>query len=248
MKLTVARPTSMPIAVDQPSDTTALISTLLPGAAIQNLPELRRDALIAPDHLPLRPTQRLVVLVPEDGLDEGALARRVWQLACGAALNVLFLGRSPDPESVAPTRRQLALLAAAVRQGDVSARASVVVGVSWLQAVEDVLQNGDLLVCIAGHRVSYLVVGRRRLGDVLARTFKTPVYLLGGLHLSRSPVLVQRARALVAWSISIAILVGFAGLQIWLSRNVSARFSPVLLGLSIIVEGLTLLKTIEWIG
>jgi hypothetical protein len=225
-----------------------MLSILLPGYSMQEGSVARGDALMAPDHYPLRPTRRLVVLVPDGGLDETALARRVWRLASSSALKVLFLGLSSDPECVAPIRRRLALLAVAVDQGEVSARVSVAVGSDWLQAVEDVLHDGDLLICIAGHRVPYHVIGRRKLGDALASAFRAPVYELGGLQISQSQVSMPWLRTLVAWSISIAILVAFAGLQIWISRNASSRLSPILLCLTIIAEGIILLRTIERIG
>ena len=245
MKMIAAQPMFVPGAVALPSDAIRMLSILLPGYSMQDVSEARGDTLIAPDHFPLRPTRRLVVLVPEGGLDDTALARRIWRLASSSALKVLFLGLSPDPECVAPIRRRLAMLAVAVDQGDVSARVSVEVGSDWLQAVEDVLHSGDLLICIAGHRVPYHVIGRRKLGDALAAAFQAPVYELGGLQVSQSTTFMPWARTLVAWSISIAILVAFAGLQIWISRNASPRLSPILLCLTIIAEGITLLKTIE---
>jgi len=248
MKMIAVWPTLLPGAVEQPSGTNATITAILPGRNLQDIPELRLDTLIAPDPCPLRPTRRLVVLVPDGGLDETALARRVWLLASSASLNVLFLALSPDQENEADTRRRLALLAAAVHQGDVNARASVVMEKSWFQAVEQVHTGGDLLVCVAGHRVPYRWLGHRKLGDALATAFHAPVYLLGGLSIGRSPAVGQKVRALVAWSISIAILAGFFGLQIYLSQNSGSQLAPLLLGLSVIAEGITLLKIIEWMG
>ncbi len=248
MKMIAVQPTLLPGAVEQPSGINAMITAILPGRNLQDIPELRLDTLIAPDYFPLRPTRRLVVLVPDGGLDETALARRVWLLASSASLNVLFLALSPDLENEADTRRRLALLAATVHQGEVNARASVVTGRSWLQAIEEVHTGGDLLVCIADHKVPYRLFGHKMLGDTLAAAFHAPVYLLGGLSIGRSPVVEQRVRGLAAWGVSIAVLFIFSAMQIWLSRDTSDRLMPFLLSLSVIAEGITLLKIIEWIG
>jgi hypothetical protein len=248
MKIISAQPAMIPNAAHQRPGVTEALSTLLPGYTLQEGSESRGDTLIVPDHYPLGPTRRLVFVIPEGGLDEIALTHRVWQLASSAALKVLFLSLSPDQESDAELRRRLALLASALHHGDVSARASVVVGSNWLQPVKDVLHGGDLLICLAEHWVPYHAIGRRKLGDGLAATFRTPVYLLAGMQVGRSPAFLQRVHTLVAWSISIAILVVFAGLQIWLSQNTSGPLSTVLISLSIIAEGITLFKTIDWMG
>jgi hypothetical protein len=248
MKIIAAQPAMIPNAAHQRPGVTEALSTLLPGYTLQEGSESRGDTLIVPDHYPLGPTRRLVFVIPEGGLDEIALTHRVWQLASSAALKVLFLSLSPDQESDAELRRRLALLASALHHGDVSARASVVVGSNWLQPVKDVLHGGDLLICLAEHWVPYHAIGRRKLGDGLAATFRTPVYLLAGMQVGRSPAFLQRVHTLVAWSISIAILVVFAGLQIWLSQNTSGPLSTVLICLSIVAEGITLFKTIDWMG
>ena len=224
------------------------ISRLLPGFPTQEAAEFREDVFITPQRFPLNPTRRLVVLVPDGNLDENALAHKIWRLASISSLQVLFLGLSPDEESASYIRRRLALLAAAIHQGEVSARSSVVIGEDWNRAVKKVLHSGDLLVCIARHMVPYRAIGRRKMGEALAVAFDVPIYLLGGLQVGRSPAQFQLVRSIVAWSLSIAILLAFAGLQIWISQNARPELSTILLCLSIIVEGITLYKTIEWIG
>jgi hypothetical protein len=248
MKIVTARPMTFPLATDPPSGAAVAITCVLPGYPFQAAAEFHGDTFIAPQRLPLRPTRRLVVLIPEAGLDESALARKIWHLASTSALQVHILGRSPDEARASAIRRRLALLAAGLRQGQVSASTSIVVGESWERAVRAVLRNGDLLVCIARHKAPTHLFRHRSLGEALATAFDAPVYLLGGLKLDRSPAQFQRMRSLAAWSLSIVILLAFAGGQIWLSQNLKSPLSPILLGLSIIAEGITLLITIEWMG
>jgi hypothetical protein len=248
MKLIVTRPMMDQNAARQRSIAPVEIATVIPGYSMEAASEYQADIFIPPSTSPLRATRRIVVLVPDGSLDETALARRVWQLASSASLKVLFLTLSPDLACVAPFRRRLALLASAVQQDNMSARTSVVVGSNWLQAVEEVLQAGDLLVCLACHKVPYFGIGRRKLGDSLAVAFQAPVYMLGGLSIGDSPTFHQRVQTLGAWGLSIVILVAFAGLQIWLSQNINTRLAPILISLSIIAEGITLFKTIDWMG
>ena len=247
MKTLAARSISIPTANQLPGKAMD-ISRLLPDFPTQEAAEFRDDVFITPQRFPLNPTRRLVVLVPDGSLDENALAHKIWRLASISSFQVLFLGLSPDEESVSYVRRRLALLAAAIQQGEVRARSGVVVGEDWNRAVKKVLHSGDLLVCIARHMVPYRAIGRRNMGEALAASFDVPVYLLGGLQVGRSPTQFQLVRSLVAWSLSIAILLAFAGLQIWISQNAHPELSTILLCLSIIAEGIILFKLIEKIG
>jgi hypothetical protein len=224
------------------------ISRLLPGFPTQEAAEFREDGFITPQRFPLNPTRRLVVLVPDGSLDDNALTHKIWRLASISSLQVLFLGLSPDDENAPYVRRRLALLAANIHQGEISARTSVVVGENWSYAVKKVLHNGDMLVCIARHMIPYRAFSSRNIGEVLAASHDVPVYLLGGLQIGRSPTQFQLVRSILAWSVSIAILLAFGGLQIWISQNAHPDLSTILLCLSIIAEGILLFKFIEWIG
>lgn len=243
-----ASPLGYPIAAGKRAGTPVGVSCILPGYPFDADADFHEDVCIAPQRLPLYPARRLVVLIPENDLDESALARKVWQLASLTYLQVHLLGRSPDEAGASAVRLRLALMAASLQQGRVSASTSIVVGENWSQAVRTVLRDGDLLVCLAGHSISYQVVRSRELGEALTAEFGVPVYLLGGLQLDRSPAQWQALRSLANWGLSLFILVNFAGLQIWLSQHVHSRFSPFLLSLSIIAEGITLLTGIEWLG
>jgi hypothetical protein len=119
---------------------------------------------------------------------------------------------------------------------------------NWNQAVKKVLHTGDLVVCMNSHLVPRLGIGRWKLGEALATDFDVPVYLLGGLQVGRSPQFLQQARSVAAWGLSIAILLAFGGLQIWISQNANPSLSVFLICLSIVAEGITLFKLIEWIG
>jgi hypothetical protein len=248
MKILTARPISIPSVANQVPGTAMDITRILPGFPFHEAAEFSEDVFIAPQRFPLGPTRRLVVLIPESDLDENALAHRIWNLASLTGLQVLFLGLSPDEESAPFIRRRLALLASAIHQGEVRARSSVVVGVNWSRAVKKVLHLGDLVVCIEGHKVPRRGFGRWRLGEALSADFDVPVYLLAGLQIGRSPVQLQSVRSLIAWSLSIIVLLTFGGFQVWISQNDNSTLSVWLICLTIVAEGIALFKLIEWIG
>jgi hypothetical protein len=248
MKIVTSRPLIFPLSSDRRNSTTLSISTLLPGYPSKVAPEFESDFIIAPRRFPLSPTRRLVVLIPEGSLDENLLARKTWQLASPAALQVLLLGISPDGERASTMRRRLALLSANLVQAKVSASTSIVVGGNWNQALRKVIRKGDVLVCIARHKIAYYNILPRALGETLASAFEVPVYMLGGLKVGWSPVYLQRVRSMAAWGVSMFTLVAFAWLQIWISQNASKQLSSILICVSIVAEAITLLKANEWIG
>jgi hypothetical protein len=224
------------------------ISVFLPGYYEEKSHDTAGDYLIAPDRPPLEPTRRLVVLIPEGDVDEGMLARKVARLAAAAALQLLFLGLSPDHESLPYLRRRLARLATLTAQGQGRASSNVIIGENWYQAANEVLRAGDLLVCFARHQVSFRIFGRRRLGELLSTSLSVPVLLLDGLHVGPSPYQWKWIQESFAWFVSIVLMGAFAGIQMWIERVSVTPSSTILLCLSVLIECLLIFKVNEWIG
>ena len=215
-----------------------------------DLPEnpLGRDSLLIPDQAPAKPAQRLVVVVPSGEISERDLARRVWQMAAVLHLPVLYLGLEPDESDVNTQRRRLSGLALLTSDPEIRANASVVVGKSWLQAIEKTLKPGDLLVCLAGHTILERVGKRKALGELLVKAVDRPVYMIGGFTIGPTARQLKRMKDAIAWtSILLVIAVSFGvliGIQNWTSGLTSTALSS----LSVVAE-LSLLWLInKWLG
>ena len=245
----------IPIPVDHPRilqedypDLVAKTQAVVPGYAQLPASVVDGDTLLFRDKLPLNPTQRLVVLVPPGEVDEIALARHVWQLATCSCLRVLYLALSPDVAQAAYQRRRLAGLAALTSDQNIHAHASVFAEKNWQQALEQIWQPGDLVVCLANHQVSNHLIWRRNLGDQLFETLGMPVYLLGGCEISPVPLDWQGIKGLFSIMTSLSLVVVFFGVQVIIERSINRPLATILLSLSVLVEIYLLYKNNEWIG
>lgn len=234
------------------------ISNQLAALPVQNwavLPEsskLRQaahasDTLLVPDQLLPVSVQRLIVLVPAGGIDEYALARRVWQLAAGSGLEVLYLALSHDAEQVSTQCRRLINLAALTTYPQVRVDTNVHTDKNWSQALRRTLQPGDLLVCLAEDSTTGFF-RRQPLAKRLAADLSVPIYLLGDLLVKPATPSRYWIREIAAWLVSIALIVSFYLIQVGIDQSYARPQSTILLVLSILVELYSLWKTNEWIG
>ena len=100
-----------------------------------------------------RPVRRLIVLVPSLEIDSILITRRVWELANTTGARVQFLGLYSNPAQEPSLRRELITMSAMVNNGNVSAKAEVAFGKNWFDIVKTRFQTGDMVVCLAQHRV-----------------------------------------------------------------------------------------------
>ena len=222
------------------------IAVLLPGYPLGERNPLAGDRLIVPDRIPITPTRRLVVLVPDGEFDEKALAKRIWELASRSDVNVLYLSLLPGPNDLARTRRRLTDLASMTNYGHVKASIKVKVGRNWAQAVAEILAAGDLLVCMAKHRVAYRVLGRKALGELLSSSFDAPVYLLAGSFTGASRERQKLVKEVLAWLLFFSVIAAFAGIQIWIDQEYREPLSTILLCISVVFELSLVLGVNEW--
>jgi hypothetical protein len=233
---------------DDPPDLAAQIQAVLPGYARLPTDVIEDDVLLIQDKLPLNPTHRLVVLVPCGEIDETALARRVWQLAGSSGFSVLYLALSPDVTQTAYQRRRLAGLAALTSGRDIHAHASVREEKNWRQALERTLQHGDLLVCLASHKVPEHLFWRRKLGEQLVETAGVPVYMFSGFKIVPVPQEWRAVREVLAWIGSLFLLAAFFGVQVSIDRAIDGPLATILLWISVGLEIYLLWKFNELIG
>src|SRR5512143_349730 len=124
--------------------------------------------------VPARP-RRLIVLVPESGIDTALTARKVRELANLLDRRIQFIGRCQDAALEPGIRRQLVTLSAIARDDKISTEVKVELGKGWLEVVKSNWQPGDRIVCFAGQQGGLL---RRQLGDILSATLDATVYVL----------------------------------------------------------------------
>lgn len=243
-----SRPAGPPPGMRSRSAAVQDITVLLPGYPPGQRDLLTGDRLIVPGRIPLTPTRRLVVPVPDGEFDQKALAKRIWELASTSGLNVLYLSLSPGPNDLARIRRCLADLASMTNYAQVRASTKTVPGRNWAQALAEALGAGDLLVCMAEHRVAYRLLGRKPLGELIPAWFDAPVYLLEGPLTGLSRQRNKLLRETIAWLLFFAIVAVFAVAQIRIDQALAQPFSTILMILSVLFELLLVLAVNEWMA
>jgi hypothetical protein len=94
-----------------------------------------------------------------------------------------------------------------------TAHIQILPGSSWLGAVRQVVQPGDLIVCHVDQAPGRWSWRRRRLAPLLAEKVDAPVYVLSGLYKSSQ----RLAKWLVCLAYEVALLVivgGFSWLEL----------------------------------
>ena len=252
MRFNPAHALSIPLEpqahADEKAKTPIDIEAILPGYRDHQDGTQHSDFLLMPERAAIRPAKRLVVVVPKGHFNEEELAHKVWQLASTTYLPILFLSLSTDPDGAAYLRRRLVTIAAITAFGEVKATTSIQEGRGWLQAIQRILQPGDLLVCLSEHQVPFRLIGRKALGDILATSLHMPIYLIGDLQIDDFSYRPSQIEAAFSWFASFAIIIAFALLQTRIYQTTSDPASTILLCLSVILEFFLILKTNEWIG
>jgi len=192
--------------------------------------EVRDVPIMAPTpSSPPSSTGRLVVVLP--GVVEPAfLARRI--LRAAGDREVMLLGICPYPVHEAELRRALALLAAFIRNAGTAVDIRLERGQGWLQALSAHVSDDDLLACCieTDSRAS-----GRPLHDILSAAFRMPVYVFLDPETEDEPAKGIGHR-LAPWLASLAVILGFLGLQITLTRSTDEAAKTLLLLLSLPVE------------
>jgi hypothetical protein len=248
MRLIQTRPTLIPLRPILRSKSPPDISGIRPTHPMEEAARSLGDTIFVPELVPFAPVKRLVVLIPGCNLDEDALVSKVWKLASAFFLPVLFLGLASDPDHLAFLRRRLAILTARTNYGVLKTGSCVFVGTKWEQAVEENIQPGDLLVCIAELQVSQRVFWHGSQGEALSRRFAVPIYKLQGLEADLPRFQLEKLKGFLALFLTLATIIAFGTFQVWIDEREASGFATAIICLSAILEIITILKVNEWIG
>ncbi len=156
------------------------------------------------------PVRRLVVLVPSADLDEVELARRIWELASAARLGVFFLALCRNESEEPRMRRRLTTLLALTRDDRIAIETRLSIGANWRREVERVLQEDDVVVCLAGHTVGWKQQPVRQALNELPAA----IWVLNDLDVSIPAAPNQSLNTLLFWSASLTTILVFLWLQI----------------------------------
>jgi hypothetical protein len=186
--------------------------------------------------VPITRTERLVVLVPEKELDENELARRIWGMAAPGALEVLLLSMYNEPGTEAYLRLRLVTMASLIREERVQVGISLLTAKNWIEAVRQVWQPGDLLVCLQGLRDSGWLKQGPDLAKQLSDSLALPVYAMSGFRFAPSLRQLRKQKEWIAWMGFLGTLAVCSWIQVQINRAVTGNLWTVFMVLSVLVE------------
>ena len=178
-----------------------------------------------------RAVGRLVVVVPDVG-EPALLASRIHQMAQARRQDVLMIGVASQFLSEAELRRKLTPLAAFLQDAGTMVQIRVERGLDWIPGFQSLLGDNDLLACRVDED---LPAAWERGMELLATRLGRPVYTITDCG-SPSPHRPRLAARLAPWLGSIAIILGFAWLQIGLGQRGDDPVTMAWLLLSVVVE------------
>ncbi len=169
--------------------------------------------------LRLMNAQRLIVLVPDQVVDDAALARRVWSLAVSRRLTVTYLGLARDADSEMRLRRELSLLQALTKDDRFKVEARPVAGRDWLKVLRAEIRPGDVVVCVASHQIERWGRKPQSAAQLIEASGLYPV-----LELRDVPIAAPErpSRLQVVWqAVPLIIIGGFFQVQVLIAQAVN---------------------------
>lgn len=162
---------------------------------------------------------RLVILVPEAGVDPNEMAEQVRRLDPESRLAIIYVALAATSEADEPwLRRELVTMGSLTRDGRPSVELRVAEGKDWIAALAPVYRAGDALVCLRARDPWMRWRRRPRLAEALARAFDATVVELDGLHIGGRPSRLGWIRSLLG-TVPFLIVAGFLALQVPLERH-----------------------------
>lgn len=176
--------------------------------------------------------QRLVVLVPNEQVDEVGIAREIWSLSVSPKMEVLLISLSPGRTQEYQIQRRLITLAAFIRNPWINVETRVVHGRRWQRALKPILKEGDVILCHVEQRVGWR---QQPLADMLGR-LDVPVWTLSGLLPRRIEMRRHWLVNVTFWTGALGILAFFFYLQTRLDILQDGLTRNVFLILTVVVE------------
>jgi hypothetical protein len=197
---------------------------------------LQAETLLAPEAAEFPEPRRLIVLVPDREFDEVRLGAYIHNLALQSRAGILFLTLASSPQMDSFLRRRLATLASLVSDRLIPTSTRLAIRASWDQAVDEVWQAGDLVVCLEDQTAPGFPFRRRPLGAYLAGALSIPVLVLSSFRLGERIEPRSGLREILFWGAALLVIAGFGGLQIFFGRTFEGTAGTVMLSLSVPVE------------
>jgi hypothetical protein len=207
-----------------------------PGQESETSQKIRGTALPVSEEIPLLKARRLVVLVPDRDLDDVMLSREAWSLASQGSHHILYMTVIQDPDHESQARRRLITLAAITRDDQTQVETRVCLEPATTRAVRDIHQDGDMLVCLAGHKAANGHWKHLPIETALVKSLHMPVILLTGIYQETELMGSSWRRSALYWSVTLVILALFTRFEMAITDASNNWVGQLLLIFTVLVE------------
>ena len=144
--------------------------------------------------------KRLIVIVPEEDVDEARLSRQIWKLAANYRLDVLLVSIVASEQGSLAARRRLTTIAAMTRASHYKVEKRILFSNHWDLALRPYWQQSDMILCPAEKTISNFLGKLTPLSQFLSDRLKAPVYTFCGLYKPSTRKMPTWLRQMPFWS------------------------------------------------
>jgi len=181
-------------------------------------------------------TRRLVVLIPNQDVEEVKLSRAIRAIPCPSYVNVLLVAVVQDEEQELASRRRMATIATYVRDSQYTVSFQACWQHSWHKALKELVQPGDVLVYPPELSIRTRAFHHIPLEKAL-QGLNLPLYPLAGFFQESQRTWPRRLLLRAGyWSVLALILVVFFNLESAASLAISGSLSHLVTILVMLIE------------
>lgn len=199
------------------------------------------NLLMLPGSFQSKVVRRFVVLVPTESFSTVDYSYEIGRYILPDT-SLMFMARVTKLDQELIVRRELILLEIMFRSRHPKVQSRLVTNLAWKDALKEIWQEGDLIICLEDHKVQHFLVWSISLGKKIFSELRVPVLLYQDIHVWGRTPFQKAARELAAWALVIGTILLFTMFLIQIDRSITGWMGRVFICLTVIVEGFLIWK------
>ncbi len=180
--------------------------------------------------------KRLVVLIPDQDVDEVKISRKILSQAFTKRLDIVLLTLVQAHENEFSARRRLVTIMSLLKGLQLHVETKIALGHSWIKMIRQIRRNGDVIFCPAELMASSRLGIRKPLGAILKDTLHVGVITYSDFYHDTHVNGEIYLHNLIYWIILIAIFVVFFIFDVDLNLFTMGWAGQVIAFMIVIVE------------
>jgi hypothetical protein len=147
--------------------------------------------------------------------------QRIASVALPHHLTILVLAVIEIANQEPAAYLRLANLCSLIGVYSIVSETRLVIGGNWIREVQEVLQEGDQIVCQAKETIIDQEMNQVLLSNALSITLKAPVIVVSGLYTEKQPHQHTHLSGLIWWGVALIIIIIPSGIMIFINQMTS---------------------------